>query len=161
MWETLGANRRSAVIASKVFNPMGPGPNDSGTSRAHIMRAVEDSLRRLGTDHLDLYYIHHLDVQTPLEEMLRAMDDLVRQGKVRYPAVSNFEAWRLMEALWTSDSRNLARFECYPAAVQPGGARHRAGDRAGLRAEGTGRGGVVAARRRLPIRQVPAGPEPG
>ena len=111
--KALGANRRSAVIASKVFNPMGPGPNDSGLSRAHIMHAVEDSLRRLGTDYLDLYYVHHVDVQTPLDEMLRAMDDLVRQGKVRYPAVSNFEAWRLMEALWTSDSRNLARFECY------------------------------------------------
>ena len=77
------------------------------------MQAVEDSLRRLGTDYLDLYYVHHVDVQTPLEETLRAMDDLVRQGKVRYLAASNFEAWRLMEALWTSDSRNLARFECY------------------------------------------------
>jgi aryl-alcohol dehydrogenase-like predicted oxidoreductase len=76
------------------------------------MQAVEDSLRRLQTDYLDIYYIHHVDVQTPLEEMLRAMDDLVRTGRVRYIAVSNYEAWRLMEALWISESRGLARFEC-------------------------------------------------
>ena len=77
------------------------------------MNAVEDSLRRLGTDTIDLYYIHHVDVQTPLEEMLRAFDDLVRQGKIRYTACSNYEAWRLMEALWISDSKGLARFEAY------------------------------------------------
>jgi aryl-alcohol dehydrogenase-like predicted oxidoreductase len=109
----LGARRRDAVIATKVFNPMGPGPNDSGMSRVHIMRAVEDSLRRLGTDYIDLYFIHHVDTQTPLEEMLRAFDDLVRQGKIRYAACSNYEAWRLMEALWISDSKGLARFEAY------------------------------------------------
>jgi aryl-alcohol dehydrogenase-like predicted oxidoreductase len=110
---TLGARRRDAVIATKVFNAMGPGPNDSGMSRGHIMNAVEDSLRRLGTDYIDLYYIHHVDIQTPLEEMLRAFDDLVRQGKVRYTACSNYEAWRLMEAVWISDSKGLARFEAY------------------------------------------------
>lgn len=109
----LGARRREVVIATKVFNAMGPGPNDSGMSRVHIINAVEDSLRRLGTDYIDLYYIHHVDVQTPLEEMLRAFDDLVRQGKIRYPACSNYEAWRLMEALWISDSKGLARFEAY------------------------------------------------
>ena len=109
----LKPRRREAVIASKFFNPTGPGPNDSGMSRLHIMHAVEDSLRRLQTDYLDIYYVHHVDVQTPLEEMLRALDDLVRQGKVRYAACSNYEAWRLMEALWISEHRNLARFECY------------------------------------------------
>lgn len=109
----LSGRRRDAVIATKVFNAMGPGPNDSGMSRVHIMNAVEDSLRRLGTDVIDIYYIHHVDVQTPLEEMLRAFDDLVRQGKIRYPACSNYEAWRLMEALWISDSKGLARFETY------------------------------------------------
>ena len=77
------------------------------------MNAVEDSLRRLGTDYIDLYYIHHVDVQTPLEEMLRAFDDLVRQGKVRYTACSNYEAWRLMEGVWLSDSKGLARFAVY------------------------------------------------
>lgn len=109
----LGSRRRDLVIASKFFNPTGPGPNDSGMSRLHIMHAVEDSLRRLRTDYLDLYYVHHVDTQTPLEEMLRALDDLVRAGKVRYIACSNYEAWRLMEALWISDTKNLARFECY------------------------------------------------
>jgi aryl-alcohol dehydrogenase-like predicted oxidoreductase len=109
----LGARRREVVIATKVFNPMGPGPNDSGMSRVHIMHAVEDSLRRLGTDYIDLYFIHHVDTQTPLDEMLRAFDDLVRQGKIRYAACSNYEAWRLMEAIWISDSKGLARFEAY------------------------------------------------
>ena len=109
----LGKRRRDTVVATKVFGAMGPGPNDSGMSRVHIMNAVEDSLRRLGTDYIDLYYIHHVDIQTPLEEMLRAFDDLVRQGKIRYPACSNYEAWRLMEALWISDSKGLSRFEAY------------------------------------------------
>ena len=111
--KALGKRRREAVIATKVFNPMGHGPNNSGMSRGHIMTAVEDSLRRLGTDFIDLYYIHHVDVQTPLEEMLRAFDDLVRQGKVRYTGCSNYEAWRLMEAVWISDSKGLARFDAY------------------------------------------------
>jgi aryl-alcohol dehydrogenase-like predicted oxidoreductase len=109
----LGSRRRDVVIATKVFNAMGPGPNDSGMSRVHIMNAVEDSLRRLGTDYIDLYYIHHVDIQTPLEEMLRAFDDLIRQGKVRYSACSNYEAWRLMEAIWIGDSKGLARFSAY------------------------------------------------
>jgi aryl-alcohol dehydrogenase-like predicted oxidoreductase len=111
--EALKGRRQDAIIATKVFNPMGPAPNDSGMSRVHIMRAIEESLARLQTDYVDVYYIHHVDTQTPLEEMLRAFDDLVRQGKVRYVACSNYEAWRLMEALWLSDSKNLARFECY------------------------------------------------
>lgn len=110
---TLKGRRRDAIVATKVFNPMGSKPNDSGMSRVHIMQAVEDSLRRLQMDYIDIYYIHHVDTQTPLEEMLRAFDDLVTQGKVRYTACSNYEAWRLMEALWISDSKDLARFECY------------------------------------------------
>jgi aryl-alcohol dehydrogenase-like predicted oxidoreductase len=109
----LGARRRQVVIGTKVFNAMGTGPNDSGMSRVHIINAVNDSLRRLGTDFIDVYYIHHVDVQAPLEEMLRAFDDLVHQGKIRYAACSNYEAWRLMEALWISDSKGLARFEAY------------------------------------------------
>ncbi|MBX3015855.1 MAG: aldo/keto reductase [Caldilineaceae bacterium] len=109
----LKGRRQAAIIATKVFNPMGGGPNDSGMSRVHILRAIEDSLTRLQTDYVDIYYIHHIDTQTPLEEMLRAFDDLVRQGKVRYIACSNYEAWRLMEALWLSETKNLARFECY------------------------------------------------
>lgn len=111
--KALQDRRQDVVVATKFFNPMGPGPNDSGMSRVHIMHAVEDSLTRLQTDYVDIYYIHHVDVQTPLEEMLRALDDLVHQGKVRYIACSNYEAWRLSEALWISEFRNLARFICY------------------------------------------------
>ena len=109
----LKGRRQDAVVATKFSNPTGPRPNDSGMSRAHIMNAIEDSLRRLQTDYVDIYYIHHVDIQTPLDEMLRAMDDLVRQGKVRYTACSNYEAWRLMEALWISESKDWARFICY------------------------------------------------
>lgn len=109
----LKGRRREAIVATKFFNPIGGGPNDSGMSRVHIMQAIEDSLRRLQMDYVDMYYIHHVDVETPLEEMLRALDDLVHQGKVRYIACSNYEAWRLMEAIWISDSHDLARFVCY------------------------------------------------
>lgn len=111
--KALHGRRQQAVIASKFFNPMGGGPNESGMSRQHVFQAIDDSLRRLGTDHIDLYFIHHVDVETPLDEMLRALDDLVRMGKVRYAACSNYEAWRLMEALWLSDSHDWARFACY------------------------------------------------
>lgn len=111
--KALQGRRHDAIVASKVFNPMGGRPNDSGMSRLHIMQQVEDSLRRLQTDYIDLYYIHHVDTQTPLDEMLRAFDDLVRQGKILYTGCSNYEAWRLMEALWTSDSNGWARFDAY------------------------------------------------
>ncbi|MFW6313191.1 MAG: aldo/keto reductase, partial [Spirochaetota bacterium] len=109
----LRGRRDRAVVATKFYNPMGGGPNDSGMSRYHIMNALEASLGRLGMDHVDVYYVHHVDQQTPLEEMLRALDDLVHQGKVRYIACSNYEAWRLMEALWISDAHELAKFVCY------------------------------------------------
>jgi aryl-alcohol dehydrogenase-like predicted oxidoreductase len=111
--KALQGRRREAVVATKFFNPMGPGPNDSGMSRVHIMNAIEDSLRRLEMDYVDIYYIHHTDVQTPMEEMLRALDDLVHQGKVRYIACSNYAAWRLSEAMHISEANGLARFECY------------------------------------------------
>ena len=90
----------------------GPGINDEGLSRKHLLRGVEESLRRLGTDYIDVYYVHFPDKDTPMEETLWALDDMVRQGKVRYIACSNFHAWRLAKALWTSDVRNLARFDC-------------------------------------------------
>ncbi len=109
----LKSRRDNAVLATKFFNPMGPGINDSGMSRVRIFKAIEASLRRLQTDYIDLYYIHHVDTETPLEELLEALNDLVRSGKVRYIACSNYEAWRLMESLWISDSRQWARFECY------------------------------------------------
>jgi aryl-alcohol dehydrogenase-like predicted oxidoreductase len=91
---------------------MGPGPNDKGLSRAHIVEGVEASLRRLGTDYIDLYQAHWDDQETPLAETLRAFDDLVRQGKVRYIGASNYAAWRLTRALWESDRQRTVRYEC-------------------------------------------------
>lgn len=103
--------RDRIVIATKVRGRMGEGPNDEGLSRKHILDAVEASLRRLQTDYIDLYQTHAYDEHTPIEETLRALDDLVRQGKVRYIGCSNYPAWRLMEALWTSDTLALARYD--------------------------------------------------
>jgi len=103
--------RDQLLLSSKVFNPVGDGPNDWGLSRRHIMRQVEASLRRLGVDYLDMYLIHEPDPTTPLEETLRALDDLVHQGKVRYPGASNMPAWLTTKALWLSDKRNLYRIE--------------------------------------------------
>lgn len=103
--------RENVVIATKVRAMVGDGPNDQGLSRMHIMHAVEGSLIRLGTDYIDLYQTHWHDASTPIEETLRALDDLVHQGKVRYIGCSNYPAWRLMEALWTSDRLGLARFD--------------------------------------------------
>jgi len=109
----LKGRRKDLIISSKCFNPMGTSPNDGGLSRAHIMQAVEDSLARLQTDYIDIYYLHHVDKDTPLDEMLRAMHDLVEQGKVRYIGCSNFEGWRLLESVWISDSHQWNRFICY------------------------------------------------
>lgn len=103
--------RDRLVIATKVRGKMGDGPNNKGLSRVHIMQAVEASLRRLDTDYIDLYQTHWPDKNTPIEETLRAMDDLVRQGKVRYIGASNCKAWELMQALWASDKNALARFD--------------------------------------------------
>jgi aryl-alcohol dehydrogenase-like predicted oxidoreductase len=104
--------RKDLVIATKVFNPQGSGPNDMGLSRKHIIQACEDSLRRLDTDYIDLYQVHADDNNTPLEETLRALDQLVRDGKVRYIGASNHTAWRLSDALWTSETNGIARYDC-------------------------------------------------
>jgi aryl-alcohol dehydrogenase-like predicted oxidoreductase len=104
--------RQSVILATKGGVIVGPRPNDSGLSRYHIMQAVENSLRRLQTDYIDLYYAHFPDTETPYEETLRAMDDLVHQGKVRYIGCSNYPAWMLSRTLGISDKYNLARFEC-------------------------------------------------
>src|SRR6266850_1957371 len=103
--------RDRLLLSSKVFNPIGPGPNDRGLSRGHILRQVDASLTRLGADRLDMYLIHEPDPETPLEETIRALDDLVRVGKVLYVGASNIEAWRLARALWISDKNGRARFE--------------------------------------------------
>jgi aryl-alcohol dehydrogenase-like predicted oxidoreductase len=104
-------SRDQVVLATKVRGKMGDGPNDEGLSRAHIMQGIEASLRRLQTDYIDLYQTHWPDNDTPIEETLRALDDLVRQGKVRYLGASNYKAWELMQALWTSDMNSLARYD--------------------------------------------------
>jgi aryl-alcohol dehydrogenase-like predicted oxidoreductase len=113
--KALGKRRKDVVLATKVFGRMGPGPNETGLSRGHIMQAVEESLMRLGTDYIDLYQIHGFDQVTPIEETLRALDDLVRSGKVRYIGCSNQPAWHLMKSLWISDKYNLNRFESLQA----------------------------------------------
>lgn len=107
--------RDELVLTTKVCSPMGSGVNDRGLSRRHILRQVEASLRRLGTDRVDLLFVHHYDHDTPMEETLRALDDLVQQGKVLYPAVSNWAAWQISKALTLADLRGLARFQC----IQP------------------------------------------
>ena len=106
-----GIPRENLVIATKVRGKMGDGPNGEGLSRVHIMQAVEASLKRMQTDYIDLYQTHWTDESTPIEETLRALDDLVRQGKVRYIGASNYAAWELMQALWTSDKLGLARYD--------------------------------------------------
>lgn len=102
--------RSQVFIATKFRTAMGEGPNEGGGSRHHIMSAVDASLRRLNTDHIDLYQIHSPDSTTPIEETLRALDDLVHAGKVRYIGCSNFAAWQLCEALWISKVNNLHSF---------------------------------------------------
>ena len=104
------SRREELVIASKVYFPMGDGPNQGGLSRLHIMRAVEDSLRRLGTDYIDLYQIHRWDYETPIEETLQALHDLVRSGKVRYIGASSMYAWQFAKSLYLADLQGWTRF---------------------------------------------------
>ena len=113
--KAIADRREQVVLATKGRQPMGDGPNDQGAGRLYMTRALENSLKRLNTDYIDVYYTHTPDYETPIEETLRAMDDMVRSGKVRYIACSNFRAWRLCEALWTSDRLRLNAFSC----VQP------------------------------------------
>ena len=107
--------RDKLVIATKVSGPRGEGPNNEGVSRAHIMREVENSLTRLQTDYIDLYQMHWWFADTPIEETLRVLDDLVRQGKVRYIGCSNYTAWQMCEAIWTSRMLHLESF----VSIQP------------------------------------------
>jgi aryl-alcohol dehydrogenase-like predicted oxidoreductase len=107
--------RKDVILATKVFGRTGPGRNDVGASRGHIMDAVEASLRRLQTAHIDLYQIHANDSITPIEETLRALDTLVNQGKVRYIGCSNWQAWKIAKALGISEMKNLARFDTLQA----------------------------------------------
>ncbi|MEK9675500.1 MAG: aldo/keto reductase [Chloroflexota bacterium] len=115
--------RNQVVLATKYRSKVGVGVNDIGASRYHIVRAVEESLRRLRTDRIDLLYCHSWDAETPIEETLRAVDDLIHQGKIVYAGVSNFPTWVLGKSLWLSDVRNLYRFEAIQSVfniLQPG-----------------------------------------
>jgi len=108
--EALRGKRHKAVIATKFANPMGDSPYSRGGSRRYIVAAVEASLKRLQTDHIDLYQMHVPDADTPIEETLRALDDLVRDGKVLYLGNSNFSGWQIADAAWVSRTSNLERF---------------------------------------------------
>ena len=110
--KVLRGKRDDVVITSKVASHVGHGPNDYGLSRYHIMREVERSLQRLNTDHIDVYLVHMYDKTTPLEETARALDDLIRAGKIRYIGCCNFEAWQVCRALWTADVVNASPFMC-------------------------------------------------
>ena len=110
--KALKGKRQDVILATKVRGRMGPGANQVGLSRLHIMQGVEASLQRLGTDYIDLYQIHRADPDTNIEDTLRALDDLVRQGKVRYIGCSNLPAWELMKSLGISSAQNLERFKC-------------------------------------------------
>lgn len=112
-WIKARGNRSAIVLATKVRGRMWEGPDGEGLSRARVIRCCEDSLRRLQTDHIDLYQCHWVDLETPIDETLSALDDLVRAGKVRYIGASNYPAWRLMEALWQSDRHGYASFVSY------------------------------------------------
>lgn len=103
----LGSHRNDVVLCSKVMEPVGPGVNDRGLSRKHINQQIEQTLRRFNTDYIDVYYAHHPDPTTPIEQTVRAFDDLVHQGKIRYWALSTFMGWQQMEALWTADRLGL------------------------------------------------------
>ena len=105
-----GPGRDRVVIATKVFNPMGDDPNQRGLSRKHILHAIDDSLRRLGTDYVDLYQIHRLDPETPMEEILQALDDVVRMGKALYLGASSMFAWQLTKMLYLADRMGVRRF---------------------------------------------------
>ena len=111
----LAGKRDRFTVATKVNGPMGPGPNDRGNARRHVIAACDASLRRLKTDYVDLYYIHRWDSETPVDETLEAFDDLRRAGKIRYAGCSNIAAWQMTSALWTADRLRTIRFD----AVQP------------------------------------------
>lgn len=113
--KAIADRRNEVVLATKGAQPMGQKPNQRGSSRLHLMNALDASLKRLNLDHVDIYYVHVPDYDTPIEETLRALDDMVRSGRVRYIACSNYRAWKLCEALWTSDKLNLNSYVC----VQP------------------------------------------
>lgn len=121
--KALRGRRDQAVVATKCALKVGDGPNDEGASRTHIMREIDRSLARLATDYVDLYQIHTWDERTPLEETMRALDDLVRAGKVRYVGCSNYAAWQVTRALWVSDRGGFVHYDSVQPAYSPGDRR--------------------------------------
>jgi len=113
--KAIAGRRDKVIISTKGTGRFGPGPNEIGSSRHYLIRAVESSLRRLGTDYIDLYQIHHQDAQTPVEEVLGTLDDLIRAGKIRYIGCSNFSGWHLMKSLAVSEKHGLARYVAHQA----------------------------------------------
>jgi aryl-alcohol dehydrogenase-like predicted oxidoreductase len=113
--KAIAGRRREVLISTKGTFPMGTGPNDVGSSRFHLLRACEDSLRRLGTDYIDIYHLHGFDALTPIEETLKTLDQLVQSGKVRYIACSNFSGWHLMKSLGISERYGWARYVAHQA----------------------------------------------
>ena len=113
--KAIAGRRDKVIISTKATFDFGPGPNDVGSSRHHLIRAVEGSLRRLGTDYIDLFQLHGFDALTPIEETLHALDDLVRAGKIRYIGCSNFSGWHLMKSLAISEKYGLARHVAHQA----------------------------------------------
>ncbi len=113
--QAIRGRRDQVIISTKATFRRGPGPNDVGSSRYHLLRAVEGSLRRLGTDYIDLFQLHAFDAKTPVEETLHTLDDLVRAGKIRYIGCSNFSGWHLMKSLAVSDRYGLARYVAHQA----------------------------------------------
>ena len=113
--QAIRGRRDQVIISTKATFRRGPGPNDVGSSRHHLLRAVEGSLRRLGTDYIDLFQLHAFDAKTPIEETLQTLDDLVRTGKIRYIGCSNFSGWHLMKSLAISDRNGLARYVAHQA----------------------------------------------
>lgn len=110
--KAIAGRRAGLILASKLAGRMGPGPNDAGLSRLHVLKACEDSLRRLGTDYLDIYYLHWPDYSTPLEETLEATTQLVRSGKVRYVALSNFASWQVVQTQWIAERSHFIAPVC-------------------------------------------------
>jgi aryl-alcohol dehydrogenase (NADP+) len=108
--KSFGVPRENVVVATKVYSPMGPGPNDRGLSRKHVMHSIDESLRRLGTDYVDLYQIHRFDLETPVEETLEALTDVIKSGKARYIGASSMAAYQLAKLLYRADQLHLVRF---------------------------------------------------
>ena len=155
--KAIAGRRDEVVLATKVHGKMGPDRNDQGNSRRWIVRAVENSLRRLGTDHIDLYQIHRPDPTVDIDETLGALSDLVRDGKVRYIGSSTFPAHLAVEAQWAAERGGACPVRVRAAALLDPGPRHRGRPAARRPAVRHGRDPVEPARRRLPVRPLPGG----